>query len=45
LDWVDVAVAADEASLLQVSQALEKLAAVDAQCAELIKLRFFAGLN
>jgi RNA polymerase sigma factor (TIGR02999 family) len=45
LDSVDVATQSDEATLLHVSEALEKLAKVDAQCAELIKLRFFVGLN
>ena len=45
LDRVDVAVEADEDSLLQVNEALEKLTSVDPQCAQLIKLRFFVGLN
>jgi RNA polymerase sigma factor (TIGR02999 family) len=45
LDQVDLAVEADEESLLQVNEALEKLAAVDAECAQLIKLRFFVGLD
>ncbi len=45
LDRVDVAVEADEDSLLQVNDALEKLASLDPQCAQLIKLRFFVGLN
>ena|ERR1044071_9024469 len=45
LDRVDVAVEADEESLLRVNEALEKLAATDPECAQLIKLRFFVGLN
>jgi RNA polymerase sigma factor (TIGR02999 family) len=45
LDHVDIAVETDESTLLQVSDALEKLASVDPQCADLIKLRFFVGLN
>jgi RNA polymerase sigma factor (TIGR02999 family) len=45
LDRVDVAVEADEESLLIVDEALEKLAALDAQCAELVKLRFFGGMS
>ena len=45
LEQVDLAVEADEESLLQVNEALEKLAAVDAECAQLIKLRFFVGLD
>jgi len=45
LDRVDMAVEADEASLLQVNEALDRLATVDPQCAQLIKLRFFVGLN
>jgi RNA polymerase sigma factor (TIGR02999 family) len=45
LDSVDVAAETDESTLLRVSEALEKLALVDPQCAELIKLRFFVGLN
>jgi DNA-directed RNA polymerase specialized sigma24 family protein len=35
----------DLAIVSRVSEALEKLALVDPQCAELIKLRFFVGLN
>ena len=45
LDRVDVATETDESTLLRVSEALEKLALLDPQCAELIKLRFFVGLN
>src|SRR5438105_7344897 len=45
LDRVDAAVEADEETLLQVNEALEKLAAKDPQSAELVKLRFFVGLD
>ena|SRR5215472_7821224 len=45
LNEVDVAVKADDESLLLVNDALEKLAAEDPQCAELVKLRFFVGMS
>ena len=45
LDRVDIAVEADEETLLRVNDALEKLTAEDAQAAELVKLRFFVGLD
>lgn len=45
LDQVDVAAHADEETLLVVNEALEKLAAEDAPSAELVKLRFFAGMS
>ena len=45
LDRVDVAVEADGNSLLMINEALEKLATIDPQCAELVKLRFFVGLD
>jgi RNA polymerase sigma factor (TIGR02999 family) len=44
LDTLDVAITSDEDHLLAVDEALDKLAAQDAPAAELIKLRFFAGL-
>ena len=46
VDWkyLDVALASDDDTVLAVSEALDKLAACDAVGAELIKLRFFAGL-
>jgi RNA polymerase sigma factor (TIGR02999 family) len=37
--------AADDESLLRVNEALEKFTAVDARKAELVKLRYFVGLN
>ena len=45
LDKVDVAVDADDDTLLLVNEALEKLAQEDAKAAEVAKLRFFGGLT
>jgi len=45
LDKIDLAIQADEDSLLAIDEALEKLAREDARCAELVKLRFFVGMN
>ena len=45
LDRVDVAVEADEESLLAIDEALGKLAVQDPRSAELVKLRFFVGLS
>jgi RNA polymerase sigma factor (TIGR02999 family) len=44
-DRLSVAADADEDSLLAVNEALEKLAGIDSQAAELVKLRFFIGLD
>ena len=44
LDMLDVAITSDDEHLLAVDEALDKLAAQDAAAADLIKLRFFAGL-
>ncbi len=44
LDSLDVAIATDTDHLLAVDEALDKLAARDPLAADLIKLRFFAGL-
>ena len=44
LDEINVATESNDETLLFVSDALEKLAVKDPTCAELIKLRFFAGL-
>jgi RNA polymerase sigma factor (TIGR02999 family) len=41
---LDVAILTDDGHLLAVDEALEKLAARDPLGAQLIKLRFFAGL-
>jgi RNA polymerase sigma factor (TIGR02999 family) len=41
---LDVAILSDDGHLLAVDEALEKLAARDPLGAQLIKLRFFAGL-
>ena len=45
LDELDIAITADDDIVLLVNEALEKLAQQDAASAELIKLRFFAGLS
>lgn len=42
---VEIAAQADDESLLLVHEALDQLAARDPQAAELVKLRFFAGLG
>ena len=43
-DLLDVAITSDDDHLLAVDEALDKLAVQDAPAADLIKLRFFAGL-
>jgi RNA polymerase sigma factor (TIGR02999 family) len=45
LDSVDIAIQADEELLLAMNEALERLAVEDPQSAQLVKLRFFVGLN
>jgi RNA polymerase sigma factor (TIGR02999 family) len=45
IDDIDVAGAGDDARVLKVNDALEKLAAVDEEKAQLVKLRYFAGLT
>ena len=45
LEHVDLAAASDDETLLQVDEALVKLAAEDPVKAELVKLRYFAGLS
>jgi RNA polymerase sigma factor (TIGR02999 family) len=45
LDRVDLATEADPSVLLKVNEALEKLAAEDSEAAQLIKLRFFVGMD
>jgi RNA polymerase sigma factor (TIGR02999 family) len=45
IDDVDLASAADDVRVLKVSDALEKLAIDDPKKAELVKLRYFAGLT
>jgi RNA polymerase sigma factor (TIGR02999 family) len=45
LDDVDVPGAGDDAVVLQVHEALERFGIEDAQKAEVVKLRFFAGLE
>jgi len=44
LDALDVAITSDADHLVAMDEALDKLAAQDALAADLIKLRFFAGL-
>ena len=44
IERIDIASEDDEGTLLFVHEALEKLAAKDPVCAELVNLRFFAGV-
>ncbi len=44
LTRLDIALAEDDGMVLAVSEALDKLREIDPTGAELIKLRFFAGL-
>lgn len=45
LNQIEVAVDTPDDDLLALDEALEMLAIEDADCAELVKLRFFAGLS
>jgi RNA polymerase sigma factor (TIGR02999 family) len=45
VDDLDLAITTDDETLLRVNEALDKLNAVDPVGAELIRLRFFAGLS
>jgi RNA polymerase sigma factor (TIGR02999 family) len=45
LETIDAPARADEGTLLWVDESLEALAREDAKAAELVKLRFFAGLS
>jgi RNA polymerase sigma factor (TIGR02999 family) len=45
LEEIDFAIAEPPEDLIALDEALEKLAQEDAPCAELVKLRFFAGLT
>ena len=45
LEQLDIAAKADDDTLLAVNEALEKLTARDPDSAELVKLRFFVGLD
>jgi RNA polymerase sigma factor (TIGR02999 family) len=45
LDHIDLCLAEPSDELLILNEALDKLAQVDPACAELVKLRFFAGLS
>lgn len=44
-DHVELAFAATDESVLRLNEALEQLAAHDAEAAELVRLRFFGGLT
>jgi RNA polymerase sigma factor (TIGR02999 family) len=45
LETIEVAILADPEALLLVNEALEKLEQEDKEAAELVKLRFFAGMT
>jgi len=45
MDHLDLAVDTDDATLLQVNDALEKLTREDPEAAEFVKLRFFVGFS
>jgi len=45
LDELEIAIAADDETLLALDEALAKLLKEDPDSAEFIKLRFFAGLT
>jgi len=45
LNDVDLAIEADDQTLISIHEALEKLALVDPKATELVKLRFFIGLD
>ena len=45
LDPADLAAPEPDAALLALDEALDRLSALDAQKAELVKLRYFAGLT
>ena len=46
MDEIEIlSLAKDDDDLLRVNDALERLAAVDPRKAELVKLRYFAGMN
>jgi RNA polymerase sigma factor (TIGR02999 family) len=45
LSEIEVAIEADDEQVLRVNEAVEKLAVHDPQAAQLVKLRFFAGLT
>lgn len=45
LDHVDVAVPDDDETLIDINEALDKLSQSDPESADLVKLRFFAGMT
>ena len=44
LDQIEVALDTPDEDLIALDEAVEALAAEDPQCAQLVKLRFFAGM-
>ena len=45
MEQLDLAVDAPDSDIVALDEALEELKAVDAEAAQLVKLRFFAGLK
>ncbi len=45
LDGVDIALPAEDQKLIEISEALDDLARSDPESADLVKLRFFAGMT
>jgi RNA polymerase sigma factor (TIGR02999 family) len=45
LNKIDVAIEANDETLLLINEAIEKLAQQDSQAAELVKMRFFIGMS
>ena len=45
IDEIDIAANAEDPAILLVDEALEKLERHEPECAQLVKLRFFAGLS
>ena len=45
LDQIEVALETPDEDLIALDEAVEALAAEDSQCAQLVKLRFFAGMR
>lgn len=45
VDWVELPIPADDEVVLKVHESLDELAAVDPEKAEVVKLKFFAGLS
>ncbi len=45
IDLMDLAIPADDQKLIEINAALEELAVLDPRSADLIKMRFFAGMT